>query len=227
MRITLQPAFLLHARPYRETSMLLELFTQEYGRIAAVAKGVRTNRSPLKSLLQPFTPLWISWQGKSELMTVTGVESRGVPFNLRGNCLFSGFYLNELLLKLLQKQDPYPYLYRVYHETLVELANTHLQQKTLRLFEKKFLEEIGYGLQLNQDADKYYHYYPDYGFEEVNPNEDKRSGMVFSGKNLRHLANETLDDPESLGEAKKLMRLVIAHLLGDKTLESRKLFVEV
>lgn len=227
MRITLQPAFLLHSRPYRETSMLLEFFTEDYGRIAAVARGVRTSRSPLRSLLQPFTPLLISWQGKSDLMRLISVEPKEATLDLRGECLFGGLYLNELLIKLLQKQDPYRDLYRVYQQTLVELQQKKLQQKTLRLFEKKLLDEMGYGLQLNQDAEKFYYYFIEHGFEEVQSEKHYDNAMIFSGKHLLQLANETLDDEESLLAAKKLMRLVITHILGEKNLESRKLFMGI
>src|SRR5207253_3115583 len=108
MRISLQPAFILHHRPFRETSVLLDVFSEEYGLVSLVAKGVRTHRSKLKALLQPFVPLLVSWQGKSELMNLVSAEARTTPFQLHGDCLLSGFYLNELLVRLLQKEDPHP-----------------------------------------------------------------------------------------------------------------------
>src|SRR5476649_1411082 len=107
MRIILQPAFILHHRPYRETSVLLELFTLEYGRITALARGVRQTRSRLKPLLQLFVPLLISWQGKGELVTLTAAESNGYPNRLLGTGLLNGLYLNELLVRILQKHDSY------------------------------------------------------------------------------------------------------------------------
>lgn len=225
MRITFQPAFLLHLRPYRETSALLELFTRDYGRMTAIARGVRTSRSHLKSLLQPFSPLLISWQGKSELMTLVSAEPNGVPFQLRGNCLLSGFYLNELLLRLLQKQDSHPELYTVYHQTLVELQAQTQPERTLRRFEKKLLEELGYGLQDKYEAAHFYRYVPEEGFVVW---EGEAVGVdIFSGKSLLALLQDTFADETSLQDAKRLMRLIISHLLGGKPLASRKLFIEV
>lgn len=224
MRISLQPAFILHHRPYRETSLILDLLTQDYGRIALVARGVRTQRSPLRALLQPFRPLLISWQGKGELMTLISAESNGLPIQLRGECLLSGFYLNELLTRLLQKQDPHSQLYTIYQETLLELQQSQLEQKVLRLFEKNLLTQLGYGLQIEKiAAEEYYYFYPDQGFkacEEKNAN----SAMTFSGKNLLAFAAEQLDDQEVLRDAKRLMRLALNFLLGTKPLHCRELF---
>jgi DNA repair protein RecO (recombination protein O) len=236
MRVALQPAFILHHRPYRETSLLLDLFTPEFGRIGLISRGVRKTRSPMKALLQPFNPLLVSWQGKTELMMLTSVEAGGKYCQLRGDCLLSAFYLNELLIRVLQKQDPHSQLYTVYANTLVELQSGTLQQKTLRLFEKKLLEEIGYGLQLECDiskgnpliAEKHYRFYPEQGFDLYNKSDDHESlAMVFSGKSLIALAKDQLDDPECLRDAKRLMRIALAPLLGSQPLHSRKLFVEV
>ena len=225
MRITFQPAFLLHLRPYRETSAILELFTRDYGRIAAVARGVRGPRSQLKSLLQPFSPLLLSWQGKSDLMTLVSAEANGIPFHLRGDCLLSGFYLNELMIRLLQKQDSHPELYTVYHETLVELQAQTQPEKTLRYFEKKLLEALGYGLQQQIEAEHFYRYVPEEGL--VMWEGELVGADIFSGKSLLALLEDALSDETSLQDAKRLMRLIISQLLGGKPLASRKLFIEV
>lgn len=235
MRISLQSAFILHHRPYRETSLLLDVFTKEYGRIALIARGVRKNRSKTRPLLQPFQPLWISWQGKTELMTLQTVESCGSPIPLQKECLLSGFYLNELLMRLLQKHDPHPQLYTIYHETLLELAQTQLQQKYLRLFEKKLLDELGYGLQLHYSiadrkpiqADRFYRFYPELGFELVSVSEHPGQGAIFLGKSLLALAAEQLEDEESQRDIKRLMRIALGVLLGPKPLQSRRLFTGV
>jgi len=235
MRVSLQPAFILHCRPYRETSLLLDVFTQEYGRIALIARGVRKNRSKIRPLLQPFFPLVISWQGKTELMTLQLAEPQGTPIFLRGECLLSGFYLNELLVRLLQKQDPHPQLYTIYHHTLLELGQPALQQKYLRLFEKKLLDELGYGLQLNHSipdgkvfqANQLYRFYPERGFELVDGNETPSSGTIFRGKSLLALASEQLDDEMSLQEIKRLMRIALGGLLGPQPLQSRRLFTGI
>jgi DNA repair protein RecO (recombination protein O) len=231
MRITLEPAFILHHRPYRETSMLLDLFSQEHGRISVVARGVRQSKSRLKSLLQAFVPILVSWQGKGELMTMLTAEPNEQPIRLTGECLFGGLYLNELLMRLLPKHDPHPQLYTIYKQTLLELQGAHLQQKTLRLFEKKLLEELGYGLQLKQDAagknnfavENFYRFHPEHGFELC---AEQRAIIAadFSGKSLLALAADELDDEVSLRDAKRLMRIAMAPLLGIQPLHSRKLY---
>lgn len=226
MRISLQPAFILHHRPFRETSVLLDVFSEEHGRVSLVAKGVRTQRSKLKALLQPFVPLLISWQGKNELMHLVAAEAKGSPLQLRGDCLLSGFYINELLMRILQKQDPHPRLFSHYMSTLKELTIFPLNQSVLRIFEKKLLEEIGYGLRWYEDfstgqpliPDKYYQYYPGNGFKEVD------NQMGFKGESLLAFAQELLTTPEYLQDAKRLMRLMIATLLGHYNLQSRELF---
>jgi DNA repair protein RecO (recombination protein O) len=232
MRIALQPSFILHHRPYRETSLLLDLFTRDYGRISLISRGVRRGRSPLKALLQPFNTLLVSWQGKTELMTMTGAERNGVPAHLSGDCLLSGFYLNELLMRVLHKHDPHPDLYTVYHQTLIELQAPVLHQKTLRLFEKKLLAELGYGLQLDQDmttgkpidADRFYRFHAEFGFELDENSTNSASNTAFSGKSLIALATEQLEDSECLRDIKRLMRRVLAPLIGSQPLYSRKLF---
>ncbi len=233
MRISLEPAFILHHRPYRETSFLLDLLTESYGRISVVARGVRTPHSKLRSLLQPFVPLLASWQGRSELMLLNSVEHNGSAFQLQGSRLFSGFYLNELLVRILQKHDPHPQLYTIYRHTLLELQHVKDVQQTLRIFEKRLLEELGYGLQLMHDfstgekilPEQIYQFYPEQGFKKS----EERAGdkMQFAGKSLLALGNEQLNDEDSLRDAKRLMRIAFRSLLGSYSLESRKLFTEL
>ena len=233
MRINLQPAFILHPRPYRETSLLLDLLTESHGRISLVARGVRTARSKLRSLLQPFVPLLISWQGQSELMLLNSAENQGAAFELRGDRLFSGFYLNELLVRVLQKHDPHPPLYTIYRHTLLELQSVPCVQRTLRIFEKKLLEELGYGLQLSRDfstgeeiqTEQVYQFYPEQGFKRSEKKID--DNMQFAGKSLLALCDEQLNDENSLRDAKRLMRMAFHPLLGPYCLQSRKLFTEM
>ncbi len=232
MRIFLHPAFILHSRPYRETSVLLELLTHEHGRLSAIAKGVRTSRSQLKSLLQPFTPLLMSWQGKGELMTLIGAEANGCATPLKGDCLLSGLYLNELLMRVLPKFDAQPQLYTNYQNTLLELQGSRLEQKALRLFEKKLLEELGYGIPLNSvaktltafTAENYYRFHPEHGFEHCEA-DDKADMAVFLGKSLLAIAAEQLQEENCLRDCKRLMRLALAPLLGQRPLQSRKLYL--
>lgn len=232
MRITLEPAFVLHHRPYRETSLLVDLFTEQHGRITAVARGVRQSRSVLKPLLQPFIPLLISWQGKSELMTLLTAEPNGHTERLGRKSLLPAFYLNELLMRLIPKYDPHPALYTLYRDTLLELAHIPTQLKTLRLFEKNLLQELGYGLQLQQTADnkifepeKFYHYHPEHGF--MPRHEQATHASLFSGASLLALAREELADQEVLRDVKRLMRVALAHLLGQQPINSRQLYSRV
>src|SRR6185437_9440208 len=134
--VLLQPAYVLHIRSYRETSLLVELFTPEYGRLTVIAKGVRQSKSVLAGLLQPFVPLLVSWSGKHELMTLLHAEANGSAKYLKGECLFAGLYLNELLMYLLQKWDAHLNLFSAYENTLTSLQTNSLEQKTLRSFEK-------------------------------------------------------------------------------------------
>lgn len=226
-RIFLQPAFILHRRLYRETSLLLDLFTEQYGRIALIARGGRKSR--FSGLLQPFIPLLVSYQGRSELMNLTGCEAASYTASLRGDPLLAAFYLNELLVRLLQKHDPHPELYTIYTQTVLALQAPHLHEKVLRLFEKKLLEKIGYGLQLQHDFktgkpfqdEHYYQYIPEQGFTRL----DDRNTHRFQGKHLIALAKEELNDPSSLRDAKHIMRLALYPLLGDTPLQSRALFL--
>lgn len=228
MRISQHPAYILHYKAYRETSMLLDVFTQDYGCISLVARGVRQSKSQWRALLQPFVPLLISWQGKSELMTLSTAEARGLPITLTGERLMSGFYLNELLTRLLHKHDPHPQLYTIYHHTLLELQGLGPLQKILRLFEKKLLLELGYGLYLeNINADLNYWFHPELGFTLCETEGMYAKATVFSGRHLLMLKNEDLQDVDALREMKRLMRMALAPLLGAQPLHSKKLFIGV
>lgn len=225
MRILLQSSFVLHQRPYRETSVLLDIFSYDYGRLSLMARGVRQQRSAWRGLLQPFFPLLLSWQGKTELMNLTAAETHANLVRLSGECLLIGFYLNELLMRLLHKHDPHPALFTLYHHTLISLQQEPFSQKTLRYFEKKLLDELGYGLGLSDDiqAEAYYEFHPQHGLiRQDAPMPEKN----FSGKNLLAFFHEKLDDEHSLREAKRLTRLALSPLLGEKPLHSKKLFME-
>lgn len=230
-QVQLQPAYVLHRRAYRESSFLIELFTPSYGRLTAIAKGVRKKGSSAPGLLQPFVPLLVSWCGKSDLMLLSHVELKTTAPALNGDCLFAGFYLNELLMYLLQKWDAHPHLFHVYDETLQALQQGILEQKYLRGFEKKLLQELGYGIlssaALKQfDADKFYRFFPEQGFvvsEQTEPVINQAN--LFSGKRLQAIAREAWHEPEILKDAKRLIRFVLLPLLGTKTIYSRQLFI--
>jgi DNA repair protein RecO (recombination protein O) len=237
-RVLLQPAYVLHRRSYKESSFLVELFTPEYGSFSMIAKGVRNPRLPNQGLLQPFIPLLISFAGKGELMSLSHVEVHGQSVALQGNSLFAGFYLNELLMCLLQKWDAHPLLYQAYEKALRGLQAKTLEQKVLRSFEKIMLEELGYGvlpkatrsLQTMFEENTYYRFIPEQGFVSCESRDVASihlSKNVFSGKSLLALAKEDWQDTQSLNDARRLMRLVLMPLLGTRPIHSRRLFMHM
>jgi len=181
VRVALDPGYVLHRREYRDSSLILEALTRDHGRVALVARGARRPKARLNGLLQPFSPLLISWSGRGDLGTLTGAEPNGAA-TLRGRMLISGLYLNELLMKLLTRHDPHPGLFAAYETVLRELGgggaaepDDWREQRALRLFEKALLREIGYGLVLDHDiatgapiaAEADYDYQPERGPVEV------------------------------------------------------------
>ena len=230
----LQPSYILHYRPFRNTSLLLDLFTEHHGRIGAVARGARSTSSKGRSAHQPFVPLLISWAGKGELVSVNSIETQSYGIGLTGNALLSGFYLNELLLRLLHRHDPHPSIFHLYGETLKGLAEGG-GERLLRLFEKNLLLELGYAVSLSQEAttgqpiqtDKLYYFQSDIGFSEIAPINTIPPHQIFSGEHLLNFHNDQLMDSESLRAAKRLMRLALAPLLGDAVLKTRELFLQL
>jgi len=227
--VLLQPAYILHTRLYRDTSLLIEIFTPDYGRVSLVARGVRGARSRYKGLLQPFIPLLISWRGKGELMSLTSVEANGISQYLVGETLLCGIYLNELLVRLLHRYDAHPNLYQSYQTTLTKLINE--TQISLRLFEKKLLAELGYALQLNREAQtgasiqskQFYFFEPTRGvFNSTNNVQQKN---VFSGEALLAIHNNEFSETHTMNDAKRLLRIALNYLLGGKPVRSRELFL--
>jgi len=228
MRVSLQPAFILHRRPYRNTSLLLEAFSRDHGRIGLVAQGLQAPRSRRRPLLQPFTPLLLSWSGKGELLNLSAAEDTGPPIPVPPSRLFSGLYVNELLLRLLPRHDPYPGLFDPYRQALAALAADANQECGLRLFERRLLAELGYGLMLECEAvggepiapERIYRYVPEQGPVRA---EQTQAGVLISGRSLLALGRGTLADPTVLREVKHLTRAAIgAHLRG-KPLKTREL----
>lgn len=237
MRIHQQPAFILHHRNFSETSLLLEVFTAHHGHIGLIAKGARRANSRVRGILKPFQCLLIGWSGKGELAVLTAAEQDTPGAVLEGQALYCGFYMNEVLLRLLHRHDPHDALFEVYRTALQRLQRDDSREAVLRIFEKHLLRELGYGLVLDRDvADKtpidpqaMY----DYVFErgpmrlahpELNlPTE----GVRIRGASLLALSEETLDNPVALRDAKTLMRAALARHLGERPLHSRKLFRRV
>lgn len=226
-RVQLQPAFVLHRKPYRETSLLVEAFTRDYGRVGLVARGVRRGKSRMAGLLQPFQPLLLSWSGKGELHSLTGAEQGGPPTLFQGRTVISGFYLNELLLRLLQRADPHPQLFADY-ATAIQALGTR-EDPTLRAFEIALLDALGYGLSLEFDihgqpieADSLYHYRLEEG--PVRCASAPAGALLMHGRTLIGLNQQSLETPEVLSEAKRLLRTALAIYLGNRPLASRALY---
>ena len=226
-----QPAFVLHSYPFRETSLIIEVFSRDFGRVALLARGARRPRSALRGLLLAFQPLELGWAGKGEVQTLMKAEWQGGQPLLSGKALFYGYYLNELLLNLLPREDSHEHLFKVYADTLRELAGT-LQESDLRRFERSLLQELGYGLTLATDAmglpvdsDGYYAYEIERG--PVRLQGPGSSALSIAGKTLIDMAQDNFSDPRSLLESKQLMRALVAHYTGGKGLKTRKIFMEL
>ena len=218
-RIEFEPAFLLSQRAYRESSALLEVFSAERGRVGLVARGTRAGKSRLRGVLQPFAPLLLCWTESGELGTLTQAEAGGSPVALTGERIFHGWYLNELLLRLLQRLDPHPGLYRDYQRALGGLAGDH-GERHLRIFEKRLLAEIGYALPLDHPFDpvQTYRFDPEYGPLAAGPGAEG-----FAGASLIALRDETLESRESLRDARILLRQALHGQLGGRELETPRL----
>jgi len=224
-----QHAFVLHVYPYRETSLIVEAFTREFGRVALVARGAKRPRSELRGLLQAFQPLLLSWSGQQELKTLLRAEWRGGLPRVGGSALFCGFYLNELLLKLLPREDPHSDLFGDYEAALAELADGRDQATVLRRFEVRLLAAMGYALPLVRDADtgtpvepaaRYY-----YAFDRGPRREPPVTGPrlpVVRGTTLIALSEQRYPDAATAAEAKRLMREVLDYYLEQRGVESRR-----
>lgn len=229
MRADLIQAYVLHGRAYRETSMLLELFSREHGRVGLVARGARSTRSRLRGVLRPFLPLLVSWSQRGELGTLTGAETDG-PVKLAGGAMLAGgFYMNELLMRLLARNDPHPDLYRVYDRALTDLAKPGSAEPALRVFEKRLLAELGYALVLEREtdgspvrADGLYHYHLEEGPVAVPRIHGDMLGI--HGESLLALSRENLESRRALSETKRLNRAALGRYLGGRPLRSRDLW---
>lgn len=231
-RQQLQYGFILHSRPYRDTSSLLEVFTRDAGRVGLVARGVRGARSRNNARLEAFVPLLFSWSGQGELRTLTAVEAGGRGVSLPGGRVLSGFYMNELIMRLLHRDDPHPELFARYETALQLLQDESLpQEAVLRRYERELLEELGYGLQLEVDAHsgeplqagRQYCYYPEQG--PVQQADEPSSGYPrLSGRSLLAIRDNDYQDPQVRRDAKILMRFLLSQHLDNRPLKSRELY---
>jgi len=232
MRVNLQPAYVMHSRPYRDSSALLDVFTAEYGRVSMVSRGSRrpSRRGSGVALLQPFIPLLLSFSGRSELKTLVATEPAQGLFALRGERMFSGMYMNELLVRLLHRNDPHPALFAAYDQALKALAGNSAADAVLRRFEFTVLEELGYGFDPGADgtsgqpidAKLWYRYAPGVGLVVCHDTLACPTA-AFTGSDLLTIASGEFDGSVRLS-AKRLLREALAVHLGDMPLRSRELF---
>jgi len=230
-----QPAFVLHTYPFRETSLIVEVFSRDFGRVSLLARGARRPRAAVRGLLMAFQPIEIAWAGKGEVLNLMKAEWQGGLPLLAGEALFCGYYLNELLMHLLPREDAHERLFGRYADMLARLAESpagKVREADLRSFEKALLQELGYGLTLNHDSDgnaiqpaAHYTYRMEQG--PVRLEHAEAAAQVVLGKTLLDLEAEDFTDPRSRIEAKQLMRTLMAYYLAGKELETRKIFKEL
>ncbi len=228
-RIQDEPSFVLHSYPFRETSLIVEVFSRNHGRVPLVARGARRPRSAVRGLLMGFQPLALSWFGKHELRTLHSAEWQGGQPQLQGTALLCGFYLNELLLNLMARDDPHESLFDYYQQTLQRLAQEQDHAYTLRSFEKRMLQELGYALSLETEAgngqpvvpERSYRYILERG--AVPETADSSQGMPVAGKTLLDMAADDYRDAVTARQSKQLMRMLLDHHLAGKPLHTREL----
>jgi DNA repair protein RecO (recombination protein O) len=229
MRVQGQAAYVLHTRPYSESSLLVDVLSRHHGRLTLIGKGVRRLRSPRRGLVLPFQPLVLSWAGKGEMPVLTHAEPAARVTALAGQARLCGFYLNELLARLLHRHDPHPDLFDLYERSLRALREEGDTEPVLRLFEKQLLRELGYALELETEAgshrpvqpEREYEYLPQFGVRAANGGQ----GPTFAGSTLLALAGDSLQGEQTMRESKQLMRMMIGYYLDGRPLHSRRLFV--
>jgi DNA repair protein RecO (recombination protein O) len=231
-RVLEQPAFVLHSYPYKETSLIVDMFTRDHGRVALVAKGAKRPHSKLRGVLQTFQPLSGSWSGKSELRTLIDAEWVGGMLPLEKSALLCGFYLNELLVKLLARDDPHPVLFDHYVATLNQLAHNEPAPIVLRKFERALLKETGVAADLSRstvsrallDPAADYVVDPERGAREARLSD---TWPVVSGKTLLDMESEDYSDPHTQAQSKQLMRFLLAYHLGGAPLNTRQILIDL
>jgi len=226
-----QAVYVLHTYPFKETSLVVELFSKEFGRIAAVAKGARRPHSAMRGMLQSFQMLSGAWSGKNELKTLHSLDWNAGLTLIKGEALMCGFYMNELLLRLLPREDAHENLFEYYANTMQTLTNGADFATTLRRFELKLLQEMGYAVPLRQDengldivAENSYRYEAEYGACELKAT---KNGVQLSGKTLLNMANDDYAESLTQSQSKQLMRYLLAHYLCDKPLHTRQLLIDL
>ena len=229
-----QAVYVLHTYPFKETSLVVELFAHGFGRVATTAKGARRPRSAMRGMLQSFQPMLATWSGKLELKTLHSLEWGGGLLMLQGDALMCGFYLNELLLRLLPREDPHEALFEYYSATLRNLTKEKDLATTLRRFELKLLQELGYAIPLSVDNNELpiveeviYRYEAEIGATKSSKASRNESGVQLLGKTLIDMQKDDYSNLQTQQQSKQLMRYLLAHYLGDKPLHTRQLLIDL
>ena len=227
---TEETAYLLHATPYSETSLVVDLFSRGSGRIAALAKGAKRRGSALRAVLMQFQPLSVVWSGRNELRTLTRAEWIGGQMAPQGDALICGFYMNELLVRLLPREDAHPALFDGYAHALERLTAGEPSEETLRRFEWLLLRETGYAPDLERDVDDRpimpegsYRWQPGGGFVAAEPDAES----ALSGAVLRDLTHGRFDTPSSRLQAKYLTRAILSYHLDGHALNTRQILIDL
>jgi len=232
MRAETQIAYILHKRPFRDSSQILDVFSRQYGRISLMSRGSRGAKSKMGGLLQLFKPILVSWQGRGEMPFLNSVEMADIKAPaLSGKSQMSALYINELLVYFLHKNDVHEDLFDRYHACLYALKENNNIEVVLRLFEKELLQLLGFGLNLTIDADSnepvcedaYYAYHFEHGPVLCDMNR-RIKNPVLSGLSLMAFERNEIESEQQRSEIKKLMRYILAGHLGHKQLKSRELF---
>jgi len=232
VKVEFSPAFILHQRPYRETSLLVDVFSQQFGRQSLIAKGIRKTKRSQQGIMQLYQPLLLSWSGYGDLHTLTAVEAASARYVLKNNASLCGLYINELLIRFLAVAQPESEIYHAYELALDGLQQQADDEVVLRLFEKRLLLQLGYGLVLDKESETglpieataRYLYQANKGLKQCLKADNR---ATISGRSLQHLIDETGFDQTSLQEIKQLMRSVLNYYLDGRPLQSRQLFAEM
>jgi DNA repair protein RecO (recombination protein O) len=230
MKVELTPSYILHRRDYSESSLILDVFSREHGRLNLIAKGAKRNKKQQGVNHNLYQKYHISWVAKSELGTLIDIEQCSLANTLTAEVMMTGFYMNEIMLRLLHKHESHPELFDSYDAAIHQLQNNEPEQIVLRYYEKVLLQSLGYGVILDHDvqtgerlvAEKDYYYTFDFGPSLTSGN--SKSDINISGKTLLELDTETLTDKKNINEAKTLLRMILNQYLGEKPLASRELY---
>lgn len=231
-KVMLQPAYLLHRRPYRETSMIMDVLTAEHGRVHLIARGARGARSKTKSLFMPFKPLVVSWQGRTDLYSLQKIEAQSAGYFFEGNRLVCAMYLNELLIRVLHRGEAYPGIFAQYQNSLSQLTAIDANYAAiLRQFELSLLTALGYGIDFTNEAytaveiidNQYYQFMPQQGFVKLDGSH--ASEMGFLGSDLLAISQGDFSNKRVARISKLITRAALSPLLGAKPLLTKALFV--